>query len=258
MNTQFLSNIVKNTQMVLTKHSPEILTGIGIAGMITTTVLAVKATPKAMKLIEEKKKEEHVDKLTPVDTVKTTWKCYIPAVVTGMTSAACLIGSNSISARRQTALLTAYNLSTAALTEYKEKVVETIGEKKEQVVREAIAKDKIEKTPVNKSEIIMTNKGETMCFEATSSRYFKSDIESIKRSVNELNRRMLSEMSISLNEYYSELGLDNTSIGDEMGWHIDDGLIELDFSSLLASDGTPCVVVDYLTPPRYNYTKYYS
>ena len=91
MNKTKLSQFTKNVRMSMSKHSPEILTGIGIAGMVTTTVLAVRATPKALKIIEEKKREEDVDKLKPVEIVKSTWKCYIPAAITGATSLACLI-----------------------------------------------------------------------------------------------------------------------------------------------------------------------
>lgn len=127
------------------KHSPEILTGIGIAGMITTTVMAVRATPKALALLEKKKEEEHVKKLSPVEIVKATWTCYIPAAITGTVSIACLIGASSVSARRNAALATAYTLSTDAFKDYRSKVVETIGEKKEQSVRDAVAKEKIEK-----------------------------------------------------------------------------------------------------------------
>jgi len=79
-----VSKFLTNVKSSLSKHSPEILVGIGITGMVTTTVLAVKATPKALKLIEETKKEERKDKLTPIETVKATWKCYIPAAVTGV------------------------------------------------------------------------------------------------------------------------------------------------------------------------------
>ena len=82
MNNQKLAKFFNSVKTSVSKHSPEILTGIGIAGMITTTVLAVRATPKALKLIEEKKDELSVDKLKPIDTVKATWKCYIPATVT--------------------------------------------------------------------------------------------------------------------------------------------------------------------------------
>ena len=68
------------------KHSPEILTGIGIAGMITTTVMAVRATPKALILIEERKEEIGVNQLEAVDLIKTTWMCYVPAALTGTLS----------------------------------------------------------------------------------------------------------------------------------------------------------------------------
>ena len=148
MNKPNMADLFKSVKMAVSQHSPEILTGIGIVGMITTTVLAVKATPKALTLIEEKKEELELypgDKLTPVETVKVTWKCYIPAAVTGATSVACLIGTSSVNLRRNTALATAYNLSATALTEYKEKVIESIGEKKEQTIRDKVAEERVKK-----------------------------------------------------------------------------------------------------------------
>lgn len=103
------------------KHSPEILTGIGIAGMITTTVMAVRATPKALILIEERKEEIGVNQLEAVDLIKTTWMCYVPAALTGTLSIACLIGASSVNVRRNAALATAYTLSESALKDYQER-----------------------------------------------------------------------------------------------------------------------------------------
>ena len=237
------------------KHSPEILTGIGIAGMITTTVMAVITTPKAMIFLEKNKGEEQTKKLAPTEVIKTTWTCYIPAAITGSISVACLIGASSVSARRNAALATAYTLSADALKDYRAKVVETIGEKKEQSVRDAVAKEKIEKNPVTKGDVVITNHGGTLCYDALSGRYFKSDIETIRKAVNNLNCRMRYEMYISLNEFYSELDLAETKLGDILGWNIDDGYIEPSFSSQLSEDGTPCLVVDYLCAPKYDYGK---
>ena len=256
MNKSNLSKIVKGIRTSITKHSPEILTGIGIAGMITTTITAVRATPKALILIEERKEEIDVDKLTPIELIKTTWTCYIPAAITGGLSIICLIGASSVNARRNAAIATAYALSESALKEYQEKVIETIGEKKEQTVRDAIAKDKIDKNPVSSREVIITEKGNTLCYDALSGRYFKSDIDKLKKAVNELNRRMRDEMYISLNEFYYEIGLNPTSIGDNLGWNIDYGYIELKFSSQLTDDGNPCLVIDYQVTPRYDYNRY--
>lgn len=253
MNKLNLSKIVKGVQVGLTKHSSEILTGIGIAGMITTTILAVKATPKALELIEESKKEWEMDELSPIDTIKVAWKPYIPAMATGVASVACLIGASSVNMKRNAALATAYKLSETAFSEYKEKVVETIGEKKEEIIKDKVAKSKLEKDPVSKSEVIITSGGKTLCYDSISGRYFESDIEKIKRAVNELNRRMIVDMYISLSEFYDELGLDHTSISDELGWNLDDGLLEVDFSSQIADNGTPCIVLNYCLAPKYNY-----
>lgn len=266
MNTMQLKAIFTDLGKVARKHSPEILTGIGIAGMLSTTVLAVRATPKALMLIEEKKREKKFavikdggdPDLTKLEIVKTAWKPYIPAAVTGAASVACLVGASSVNARRNAALAAAYALSESTLADYKEKVVETIGEKKAQEVKDAIAKDKVENDPVSRKEIAITDKGETLCYDALSGRYFKSDIEYIRRAVNNLNERLLFDTHVSLNEYYDEIGLEEIfPMGENLGWTVDPdsankGLIELDFSSQLA-EGTPCLVVGFSNAPRYDY-----
>lgn len=248
----------KTVQAGLSKHSPAILTGIGIVGFTSATVLAVKATPKALKLIEEKKKEKKLNKLPPMEVVKATWKCYIPAAVSGISSAACLIGAHSIHAERHAILAAAYKISETALTEYKEQVVNTIGEKKEKVVRENVVKKKVEETPVSKSEVIVTKHGDVTCFEPTSSRFFKSDKETIRAAVNNLNEQMLRDMFgyVSLNDLYDELGLSHTSIGDHLGWNVENGQIKVDFSYMGDEDGLPCMVIVYDIEPKYGYNKY--
>ena len=122
MKTSFIKNFIKGVKIGFDKHSPEILIGLGIASAITSTVLAVKATPKAMQLIENEKRRQNeklieestgpdcgqITKLTPVDVFKTTWKCYIPAAISGAASVAFLLGSNSVHAKRNAAIATAY------------------------------------------------------------------------------------------------------------------------------------------------------
>jgi hypothetical protein len=260
MNKQSIAKFMNNVSSTMSKHSPEILTGIGIAGMITTTILAVKATPKALELINEERyyrdqnEEEDISKL---DAVKLCWKCYIPSAVTGVVSVACLIGASRVSLKRNAALATAYKLSETALTEYREKVIETIGEKKEQNVKDQVAKDRIEQNPVSKNEVIVSEKGNTLCYDVISGRYFKSDIEKIKRAENDLNKEILHSMCgyASLNDFYEEIGLPSTSLGDELGWNTS-SLLDIDFSSQIADDGTPCIVVNYEVAPRYGYDKY--
>lgn len=250
-----VTNFIKSAQDVLTKHSPEILAGIGVAGMISATVLAVKATPKALKLIE-KAKEEKGEDLTVPETIKAAWKPYIPAVVTSVVSAGCIIGGTSVNLKRNAALATAYQLSSNALAEYKEKVVETLGEKKEKVIREKVAAEKVEKNPVASKDIIVTGKGTTLCYDSTFGKYFESDIETIKRSINNLNYRLLSQEYVSLNDFYDELGIDRIDIGEEVGWNVGrDGMVEVSFGTAMASDGRPCITLEYHVAPRYKFYK---
>lgn len=257
MSKEGLKRTIKSAGRVLTKYSPGILTGIGIAGMIGATFMAVKATPKALYLIETKKEEAEVEELTPVETIKTCWKCYIPATLTTVLSAVCLIGASTVSAKRNAAIATAYSISEAALREYQEKVVEVVGEKKEKAVRDAVAKDQIERDPVTKSEVvIIDSNSNTLCYEPLSGRYFKSTIDKIKKAEIKLDRQMIQEMYVSLNDFYWEIGLDGTDLGDKMGWNLSKGYMDLSFSSQLADDGTPCAVIVYGIPPVYDYQNY--
>ena len=255
MNKKEAKKMISHVGRRIDRRSPEILAGIGIAGMITTVVLAVKATPKALTLIDEASNEKNAE-LTRVEVIKAAWKPYVPAVITGVMSTTCMIGSVHIGTRRIAAISTAYKLTETAFAEYKDKVVETIGEKKEKAIKEKIDGDKIKKDPVSKSEVIITEKGNTLCYDSISGRYFKSDIEKIKKAVNEINRQLTYDMYVSLNEFYDAIGLKDTKLGGELGWNLEDGLIEPSFSSQIADDGTPCIVLDYNVAPRYDYYKF--
>lgn len=272
-----VTKLLKGVKATLTKRSPEILTGIGVAGMVTTVVLAVKATPKAMELINEaeengrleleeagKYDDDHIDALVtevrkPLNVVKVAWKPYIPAAVTGVVSIACIVGASSVNAKRNATLAAAYQLSTTAFNEYRDKVVETIGEKKEKTVRDKVAKEKIDKNPPAGSTIIMTGKGNTLIYDSHSDRYFRSDIDKIKNAVINLNERMIngSEMSISLNEFYDEIGLKHTDTGNVLGWRIDRGKIDIRYSAQLTEDNEACIVIDHLMPPEYDFDRLY-
>ncbi len=260
MNKSIVAKLLNDPRMAMSKYSPEILTGIGIAGMITTTILAVKATPKALKCIDAKREELELhpdDNLTAGETVQAAWKCYIPATVCGATSVACLIGASYANNRSKAALAAAYNLSASAFAEYKDKVVEVIGEKKEREVRDEVAKEKLRKEPVNQSAIVVNSSGNTRFLDSISKQRFTCDIDKIKKIQNELNARMLEgEDYISLNDFYYEIGLDDVEFGDDLGWSIYNGrkgMIKLNFHAQLDTDDVPCIVLDYDVMPVRGY-----
>lgn len=256
MSKQNLTDLVKTIQTAVTKHSPEILTGIGIAGMVTTAILAVKATPTALKLIAEAEDENtnygDGESLTKIEIVKVAWKPYIPAVVTCIVSISCLIGASSVNFRRNAALATAYKLSEAALTEYKDAVIETIGEKKEQSVKEKISKNRIEKNPVSNNTIYITGNGDTLFLEPISGRYFYSDIEQVRSIINTLNETMYSDPfgHILLSDFYDAIGLKQTDISDDIGWDIENGSIKVEFHPAMSDKGKPCLALYYETAPK--------
>lgn len=261
MGKSNMKTFFRKVKLSTAKHSPEILIGIGVAGFITTTVLAVKATPKALDLIaradDEKFDNGHGEHLTKVEVIKAAWKPYIPAAVTGVVSIACVIGSNSVNAKRNAALATAYQLSTAALNEYKDKVIETIGEKKEQTIREKISKDRIEQNPVTNSTVYVTGDGDSLFLEPISKRYFKSDIERVRSVINTLNETMYNDPfgNISLSDFYDDIGLERTDISDDIGWNIANGSIKVEFHPAMSDNGKPCLALYYTTAPNWGFDK---
>ena len=243
--------LLNRLKSVIEKRSDDILMGFGIGGIVVTAFFAGKNTLAAKEKIEEEKKKENVDRLDKKKVIKTVWKCYIPTAISAAASAGCILGSRHIKSKRHAALLAAYSITEKALVEYKDAAIETVGEKKEKQIRDTVAKKAIEKNPNVNKEVIITGKGDSLCYDATFGRYFYSNYEKIRQSVNNLNSRLITEMYITLNEFNIELGLPCCDIGDELVFHIDYGLIELNYSSQLDENGTPCLVISYKTVPKY-------
>ncbi len=246
MDIKKLRNNVVNA---ISDKSPEILIGFGLAGMLTSTVLAVKATPKALDILEQEDRE-----LSKVDKVKLTWKCYAPAAIGYCASAACIIGANSVNSKRNAVLAGAYKISEAALLEYRDKVTEVLGEEKEKEIRDSIAEDRVRKTE-RKGEVIVAGKGDTLCYDMHSGRYFKSNMDEIKRKLNEINYKLMQDNILSVNDFYDQIGLDPINTGYDFGWLVDDGLIQLYFTSILTEDGQPCLAVHFDNMPRMGYDR---
>ena len=116
-----MNHLLHHSKLFFKRNSSTILTCVGALGVVTTSVLAVKATPKALALIEAAK-EEKGEELTPVETVQVAGPVYIPAIVTGVSTIACIFGANALNKRQQAALMSAYALLDSSYKEYKAKV----------------------------------------------------------------------------------------------------------------------------------------
>lgn len=240
----------------VTEKSPEILVGVGLAGMLTSTVLAVKATPKALDILEQE------EDLTNFEKVKKTWKCYVPAAIGYCTSAACIIAATSTQSKRHAVLAGAYKLSESAFLEYRDKVRETIGEEKEKDIRDSIAKDRLDRDrnnwdeQLNKTCVLVENKGGFLCYDMLSGRYFNSSIDKIQKAVNDMNYKLLNDNILSLNEFYFELGLNPIDMGNEKGWDISKGMIEVSFGSIISESDEPCIVMYFDNEPQYGFDRF--
>lgn len=246
-----IKKIRDNVVNTISDKSPEILIGFGLAGMLTSTVLAVKATPKALDILAEQEDRE----LSKVDKVKLTWKCYAPAAIGYCASAACIIGAKSVNTKRNAVLAGAYKISESALLEYRDKVKEVIGEEREKEIHAKIAEDRRCKEPENQGNVILTGKGDVLCYDMYSGRYFKSEMDEINAILNELNYKLMQDNLLALNDFYDALGLQPIVTGYDHGWNVDDGLIKIYFTSTLADNGVPCLALHFDNLPRYGYDR---
>lgn len=239
-----LGKLLQETGKQISKRSPEILIGVGIAGMVGSTVYAVKATPKAMILLDQKKSELQTRELKPTTIVKTTWKCYAPSIILSGLSTVCIIAGCGEFHKRNVALATAVSISQSALNDYKDKIVEVVGSDKAKEVSKAVAAKKVKEHPSSDEEVIFTGNGDDLCYDMISGRYFKGSINTVERAVNEMNRIINQDGSVSLNDLYYEIGLPPIRMGEVLGWSNDYGLIDPTFTSELTRDNKPCIVVD--------------
>lgn len=256
MDTSMLTSTARQIGRTITKNSPTILTALGISGFVSTVVMAIKATPKAIDILDHERAFRHEQYAMPYDApipiqdvVELTWKVYTPTVLMGVTSIASILFATSITNRRNLALTSLYSIAETTLKDYQKKVVETIGETKEKKINAELAGDELAKHPMNNKSIIVSGLGDTLCYDQYTGRYFKGDVEQIRKTVNEFNRHLLTEMQMSLNELYSGIGLDTVESGEHIGWDVDKGLVDIDFTAKLASGNVPCVVLTFTNKP---------
>lgn len=231
---------VINTLKKIKTNSPGILTAIGVSGVISTSYLAGKASYYAASdLIGYEGR--------PIkERVKVVWKLYIPAGISGVTTIVCIIGASKANGSRTAAAVTAYSLTEKAFSEYREHVVDELGKGKEQKIRDTIAQEHISKN--GSTEVVMLGSGHVLCCELFTHRYFRSEMENLRKAQNDINVKIVNEIYVTLDEFYDLVGLPNTSVSDKIGWN-SDKLMELKFSTVLSEEGEPCLAFDY------NYTK---
>ncbi len=232
------------------KNAPALWIFAGTAFIGLAIFSAIKDTRKAVE-----KEKEFTDETTKIDKAVTYGKIYIPTIGFGVSAIACIYAGQFMYLKRLGAVAAAYKLTESAYKDYKDEVLDILGEKKEKQVKDKVAQKKVnESTPC---EIADVKPGKSLCYDTVFGRYFESDIESIRQAVNSLNYDLSQGVSdyITLNEFWDAIGLQPTNMGDRLGWHASFGLIEVSYSSTLTLDGVPCVAISYEVTPGYEFDK---
>lgn len=212
------SKLLKTISGTIVKHSPEILTTIGVIGSVAATIIAIKSTPKVNFVIDEATKEKGED-LTTKEKVKLYTKGYWKVILIGCLSITCFVASNYISNKHFNLLNTAYLASTEALSRYEKKTEEVVGKKKKAEIDDAIAKEEINKQPISECSVQDLGNGTQVFKDIWSGRVFKSNMAHVQAAFNSINKLMLEDMSVCLNEYYMSLGIDTNGCGEYYGWN---------------------------------------
>lgn len=241
-----ISGVLTNFSKTIKSNSPEILTALGVSGVITTTYLAAKASFKAAEVIREREADGHTDNLKLLLKYRTQmlWKLYIPAGISGIVTVGCIVGASKANRTRTAAAVTAYSLTEKAFSEYKEKVIEQIGKGKEQKIVDELAQERIEKFPPTKKELMVVGNGYVLCCELYTQRYFRCNMQALLKAQNDINARIISDFYVALDEFYDLINLEYTSNSSKMGWD-SDKMLELQFSTVLANGEEPCLAFDY-------------
>lgn len=251
-----MEKLIRSSKRFLRKNGSTILTCAGGVGVIATTVMAVKATPKAMQLIKAAE-EEKSEKLTWMETIKIAGPTYAPSVIVGIATIGSIFGANALNKRSQAALMGAYALVDQTFRDYKTHVEEEYGEEANAHIREKIVKDRYveQKTELG---------GETKLFyDFYSGRYFNSTMEKVLAAEFALNRQIILGECAYLNDFYQELGLPLTDIGDEVGWsrgHMCDMYcqewVDFNHQDVIQDDGLECCIITFMQDPTVDFADY--
>ena len=244
-------NLLRGSMIFLKRNASIILTCVGSVGVIATSVMAVKATPKALALLENAKTEKG-EKLTKTEKIKVVGPAYIPAVIMGISTIVCIFGVNALNRRQQAALISAYTLLDNSYKDYKKKLKHLYGKDSVDKIEEKIVKDEYNEKPC-----LVKNRKE-LFYDNFSQRYFEASTEKVLYAEHALNRRIAYAHGAYLNEFYELLGLEPMDYGEFLGWFCDEicdthreSRIEFDHSKIIMDDGLEVTIIYICTEPTF-------
>ena len=236
-----LKATIKILEHTIAKNSPTILSGMAMAGTIMTGVLAVKAGKDA-----QKKRENLNPDATKTDIILAEAPCYILPTIWGGVTIFCIFGANKVNAKRIAVLGSMLAASNQKVIDYKKAIDDMLPKSKATAIKDAVLQKEVDRASSKEdTPVILTGNGEYLCYDPQSGRFFRSDMESVRKAINNINEQLLREMFVTLNDLYYELKIPPIKLGNDLGWKTDKGLIDIRFGTMQNDKGEPCLTLDY-------------
>ncbi len=217
------------------KHGPSILVATGILGYATSIYLAVKAAPKAEVILND------LDDPTLADTITSVLPVYIPAGASFALSTALVISAHTVQDRRNTALLALLTFSENAFEQYRSGVKSEVGPRAVKKVDEAVRENRLSQAPIDS-----VGTGDVIVLDRYTGRYFRVEsVEALRTVFVSLNESIYVDDYVALNQYFQAVGLENIPVGDDIGWHVEHGVIDYTYEPGMTIDDRPCLILDY-------------
>lgn len=251
MKKQRLKRYVKS-------HKSLFLTLAASTGVVLTGIFAGTGTIKANEIVkkEEKKAEIENVELTKADVFLLTWKCYIPAVASGVGSIACIFGLNVLNKKQQEQLISAYALLNNTYHQYRKQVIERYGEEVDDEIRNSVGYSVIgEYAEICKTDCNYPDE-KAIFYDSISGNSVTKYEREIMAAEYHLNRNFILAGEVCLNDFYEFLGLPLTDEGKDIGWSLCDGYCWIDFEHRLLSrddGGMPVYSIDTIFAPHEDY-----
>lgn len=251
-----MNKLVHRTKLFVDRNGSTILTCMAGVGLVATAVLTAQATPKALTRVKNAR-EEKGEELTKVETVIAAAPAYIPPILTGVATLACMFGANTLNKRQQASMASAYALLDTSYKEYKKKVEELYGEGANVKVQEEIAKDKYEESDIEPSD------GMKLFYDDFSGRIFESTLEKVQAAEYNINRDLSMQGYATLNDFYEYLGLVPIDGGDELGWSAGMNFdyywqewIDFGHHKTTMGDDLECILITMFSEPTLGWEEY--
>lgn len=229
------NQLIVNARKGVKENSSVILSVAAGVGTISTAYLAAVAGYRTAQKLESE---------SPYDDLKTkaskVWKLYIPVGVSGAATIVCIVSVKRVDAKKTLAAQTALAITQRAYSEYRDHVIDELGEKRDQKILASVAEDRIANRPPSS---LIIGSGSVLCCELHTGRYFMSDMQDLTKATNELNAKLLKHDYATLDDFYYIIGLDTTTTSGQTGWQ-SSKLMELEISAVI-HDGKPCLAFEY-------------